>query len=79
MTARTPKAPPKTALAKGVERRPNGYRFRHRQPHTEGAVTKYKVHFVNYPCLDEATCRRAELPPNDPRWPANALDRKSVV
>jgi len=73
MTARTPKAPPKSALAKGVERRPNGYRFRHRQPHAEGAVIKYKVHFVNYPCLDEATCRRAELPPNDPRWPANAL------
>jgi len=62
MTKRKPSA---TQRAKGVELRANSYRFKDR--------TRGQLHYVNYPFLPEADCRKAKLPPNDPRWPANAL------
>ncbi|WP_158543191.1 tyrosine-type recombinase/integrase [Dyella psychrodurans] len=77
MASGTPKkkaaaAAPK--MARGVDLRPNAYRFRHRIDVTEDGRTKKKtVNFVNYPFLDEAACRAAGLPNDDPRWPSNAL------
>ena len=70
MATRTKKKPAKKSgevLARGVDRRPNAYRFRDR---AAGGKTR---HHINYEFLPEAVCRAAGLPNDDMRWPANAL------
>jgi integrase len=63
--AMSKRKPPTTVRAKGVELRAHSYRFSDR--------TGGRRHYVNYPFLPESSCRKANLPLNDPRWPANAL------
>ncbi|GAB3513296.1 tyrosine-type recombinase/integrase [Pseudoxanthomonas daejeonensis] len=63
----------KVELEKGVERRKNHFRFRHRTQWMEGNERKFHVHTQTFEFLPDKDCLLQNLPPKNGLWEANAL------